>query len=226
MSICGCTIDLNTTFYDDSTWELESQFHYYGILEPLLEEGRDLIVVILDANDIPTDILEIPDSLSERSIVEAVFNELVAIYGTKTIAAEWELVRADKAKGTMYEFRASGRNWESFEDLVPGYIQVSEVNPGMLRIEAEFGEINVLASAFLQETVRLHAQEIIETSTNAPVIEGDYAQWPNPDIVIVDFVPKSRAYADVMDTLPWALSGLLLITFLAGLGVLVYRRTH
>ena len=219
--IAGCTLDIDASFYDDNSWELNAQIHYYGGVEQTLAQGQDFLCQLLLAEGIICDIINIPEGISEQSVVEAIFRELVAHYGTAQIAADWELISTGKGKGTIYEFHATGREWESFEQLIPGYIIVTPVAPDRVKLQVDLGEENVWASAFVQETIRVHGGEIFDA--NAPVLENNYAQWPNPNQLVIEMSPQSRLWKSVGDTVPWIIGGVVAVVVIV-FGFWIYRR--
>ncbi len=219
--LTACNLNADAHFYQDQTWQMDTDFKYYDIPADSMIQALDPLNKILQANGIET-ILSLPGALDEKPFVEALLREMVAKYGSKQIDASWQLVSDDPVGGVVYSLRASGRSWQSFEDLIPGAITVT---PGAenksLTVTMELGQGNALASAILQETIRIHGGEIIRS--NAPVQKPGYAQWPNPELVEIEIVPESSV-SRALGQIPWAavLVGIVIVLLLFG-GYLGYR---
>ena len=217
----ACSLNTDVHFYRDQSWQADAKFKYYDTLTDSTNLVIDLVNEVLQANGLET-VVNLPTGLEEKPFVEALLREMVAHYGTKQIDAGWELISEDPVDGTVYSLRASGRSWESFEDLIPGYITVEPgSNNETLKIVMEFSQENVLASAIIQETIRIHGSEII--SSNAPVERNGYAQWPNPERIEIELVPESTM-ARFLNQVPWStVIIIIIILILITAGYLGYR---
>ena len=219
--LTSCNLNADAHFYEDQTWQVDADFKYYDLQLGGLNQALAPLNDVLQANGIET-VLSLPDTLDEKPFVEALLRELVTKYGSKQIDASWQLTSDDPAGGVMYALRASGRSWQSFEDLIPGAITLT---PGpdnkTLKVTVELGEANALASAVLQETIRVHGGEIIVS--NAPVERSGYAQWPNPARMEVELTPESSV-SKAMGQVPWvAVIVVIVIVALLVAGYLGYR---
>jgi hypothetical protein len=219
--LAACSLGSDIHFYSDQNWRVDGELKYYDTLSSVNAQIIDLANQVLQANSLEP-IEELPAELDEKPFVEALLREMVAHYGTKQIDAGWELLSDDPVDGVVYSLYASGRSWKSFEELIPGQITV-EPSPDnkTLKLVMEFGQENVLASAFIQESIRIYGREII--STNAPVVRNGYAQWPNPDRIEIELVPETP-FARVWGQIPWTVVifviGVLLV---GGVGYWLYR---
>ncbi len=219
--LVSCSLDADIHFYSDQNWQVDAEIKYYDTLSSVNGQIIGLANQVLQANNLEP-IEELPAELDEKPFVEALLREMVANYGTKQTDAGWELDSDDPVDGVVYSLYASGRSWKSFEELIPGSITV-EPSPDnkTLKLVMEFGQENVLASAFIQESIRIYGREII--TANAPVIRNGYAQWPNPDRVEIELVPET-SFARFWGQIPWTIVilviGLLLV---GGVGYWLYR---
>jgi hypothetical protein len=123
---------------------------------------------------------------TDKGFTDALFRELRAHYSNLGIATEFVRITRDSAKETVYKFVAKGRDWETFENLIPGFIEVESAGDNII-VNADFGEENIWVSAMFEEIVQIHGSKI--HSSNAPVQKSSYAQWINPSHMEVELSP-------------------------------------
>lgn len=200
--LTACTMDADVTFYDDNTWAVEAQIEP-GDVGDYVSAAQGLLTDVATDMSLPEEVLSLIQGFNQDKLATFVFRELVAHYGTRQIAVEWEIQRQG------YKLSAKGRSWKSFEGLLPGNIQVDDSNPQQIKVSSYLGEENVWASGVFQQTIRVNGKEIFDS--NAPIQEKNYAQWPNPRELNFTVVPKNRApevVEGVIDNpLPWAVGG-------------------
>jgi hypothetical protein len=190
LGLTGCSQDIDLYMRGNERWKIVSEFTYSSRQADVLES----LVSVLGAE--PGVYLSVDASEMSADVVEAVLNELVALYSQEEIQAEWRELREVNDEHT-YRFVLEATGYDKLERVLPGeLIEVREDSEGNVRLEVNIGMLNPYSASVFQQDVTVHARHIVDS--NAPLQRGGSATWHNPGSFWVSMKVGGVGVGDVL----------------------------